>query len=149
MAIEMTTTIDADRALAMLNRTERVLADPERLIDAAGDAIRTHAERVFDSRGAATGTPWRPQSPATVRRHGASPILERTGGLRRSYTQEGAGNHRSIIGGSTGRFGSTHPLARLHHRRRPVLAWPTDADRNRELAVAIAGEVGRAIRGES
>lgn len=144
--VEMTTTIQYEGALGMLRRTERVLADGERLVEAAGEAMQLHAERVFETEGAATGRPWRRHSPATIRRHGPSRILDRTGGLKRSYTRR-SGMNRFDVAGPSIRFGSSHPLAHLHQRTRPVLEWPSDAERNRELAVAIASEIGDVIRG--
>lgn len=70
------------------------------------DALRDYFAEIFDTQGAAGGNgPWQTLSPETVRRWGQHPVLERTGTLWASLTQEGATGLTASGGASSRAFG--------------------------------------------
>lgn len=90
------------------------------------DAIRRGLQDNFTTAGAAAGTPWRPLAPSTVLQRqrlgyaGSNPILVRSGGLRATWTQEGASGHYSSVRQQSGYTiweegaDDSNPIARIH-----------------------------------
>lgn len=70
------------------------------------EALRDYFAEIFDTQGAAAGNgQWQTLSPETVRRWGQHPVLERTGTLWASLTQEGATGLTASGGASSRVFG--------------------------------------------
>lgn len=93
----------------------------EDLEDQAAEEFRQN----FEAEGSLRS--WDPLAPATVAKKARlgqpARALEATGGLRRSFTDGGPGSIAEI-GPEGARFGSSHPLAAVHHQGDPRTNLP-------------------------
>lgn len=94
----------------------RRISEPRPALNEVGDSIERKAARAFQQEGPG----WAPLKPATNRdrvRRGyppAHPILERTGGLRRSASEQGGSHRRRYKGTRSIEVGSADPKAAFH-----------------------------------
>jgi hypothetical protein len=130
------------RVLGAIDRLTEVVSDQRKRgwqgnVDVRLDRQRRH----MDTEGAGG---WVPLSDVyrlrKVQDVGVIPILQYTGGLYQSLTQEGAANYVREETADTLRVGSSNPLARYHHQgagrlpRREVIVV-TDAEGREHLEV--------------
>jgi len=96
------------------------------------DALYGFAARQFDSQGAAGGSPWPANAPATTERKaklGLDPrILHEHLRLRRSLTQAG-GENVAVITGSSLVLDTTTPYAKFLRGKYALMGAPPERDR--------------------
>jgi phage gpG-like protein len=136
--MRLTLDVFGDRQLdRKLLRFEDRVGDLEPAFEALADDFLSIESKQFSSEGGFASGSWAPLAESTVRRRGsAGPILDDSGDLRRSLTQEGAkGSVRQITSDSLF-VGTDVDYAQYHQtgtsrmpRRRPVEF--RDADRRR------------------
>jgi phage gpG-like protein len=102
--------------LGTLSGIIRRVTEPRPALNAVGDSIERKAATAFQREGPG----WAPLKPATQRdraRRGygpSHPILERTGGLRRSASEQGGAHRRRYRGTRSIEVGSADPKAVFH-----------------------------------
>jgi phage gpG-like protein len=87
-------------AIALMGVVEDLENDPfQQPLEACAGALAQGEERAFDSATDASGSPWPPHSPYTVRKYGPHPLLILSGAMKRAATG-GAGNIAQLNGRS-------------------------------------------------
>jgi phage gpG-like protein len=138
--------INSDTLDQTLENFQASLADNSPALAAVADDLREMIAEQFATEGAASGTPWAPLAPSTLRKRRGGSILNATGALLSSLTDAGTPGHVEDIGGQQLLFGSSVPYAIFHQtgtRRmpaRPIVALSADGTER------WLGIVGDAIR---
>jgi phage gpG-like protein len=140
------TTINIDiqglsRLHSGLSQVERGLTSLRSLWDRFAKEFYSEEKKLF------AAAPWKPLTPAYEKRkrakYGDKPILQATGRLLGSLTEQGAEGNVHRVDDQSAEFGSAVPYGVFHHESRPPLAEP-DEDRYGTLAGEYVAGIAKA-----
>ncbi len=114
--IDFTCTINSQPVDKALANFQASLADQSPALQRVADDFREMIARQFASEGRAEGTLWATLAPSTLRRRRdrATPILQSSGALLRSFTIRGAAGHVERLEEHSLAIGTSLPYALFH-----------------------------------
>lgn len=114
------------RVANRLRAVSRRVRDTSPVLAQLPEVFEDHVDRTFDTQGASIGDRWKPLTrPYTawkVSKGGGGPLVL-SGGLKSSFS--GGRHHIEVMGKNSIRWGTNHPLARLHHSGSPGKRVPS------------------------
>jgi len=113
--MQLTCDINSDSVDEALDSIQSSLADASPALKLIADDFREMIAEQFATEGAASGTPWSPLAPSTLRssRLGGG-ILDSTGALLASLTDPDSADHIEEMDGQSLTIGSSLPYALFH-----------------------------------